>query len=144
MDVEGKDLREVVSMVAVLAAALLIVAAAVFVGHDRGLFVPVPEATVENFTREITTRRFDLAMKQLATSRSRSETSQTLAGRFDPVLRAVGEVNHVDAEAEWMSGDRASASATVEGELGTRALDFTLVREHGLWKIDGLPDLHVQ
>ena len=60
------------------------------------------------------------------------------------VVFLVGEINHVDAEAEWMSGDRASASATVEGELGTRSFDFTMVREHGLWKIDGLPDLHVQ
>jgi hypothetical protein len=142
---DGEEaMREILSMLAVLAVALGVVAAAVFLGGDRGLFVPVPETTVENFTREITTRRFDLAMKQLATSRSHSETPHSLIARFDPMLHAVGEINHVDAEAGWMSGDRASASATVEGERGTRSLDFTLVREHGLWKIDGLPELHVQ
>lgn len=137
-------MKEIFSMLAVLVVALGVVAVAIFVGGDRRLFVPVPETTVENFTREITTRRFDLAMKQLATSRSRAETPQTLTVRFDPLLLAVGEINRVDADAGWMSGDRASASATVEGERGTRSFDFTLVREHGLWKIDGLPDLHVQ
>lgn len=137
-------MREIFSMLAVLAIALTVVAAAIFIGGDRALFVPAPETTVENFTREITTRRFDLAMKQLATSRSRSETPKTLTARFEPMLHEVGEINHVDAEARWMSGDRASAAAIVEGEFGKRSLDFTLVREHGLWKIDGLPDLHVQ
>jgi hypothetical protein len=137
-------MKEVVLMLTVLAAALVITGVAVFGGGDRHLFVPVPEAVVESFTREITTRRFDLAMKQLAADRSRSETPQTLADRFDPMLREVGEVNHVEAEARWMSADRASASATVKGAFGVRSFDFTLMREHGLWKIDGLPDLHVQ
>lgn len=137
-------MRETASILAVLAAALGVIGVAVFAGGDRSLFVPVPEATAENFTREITTRRFDLALKYLATDRQRAETPQTIANRFDPMLRAVGEVNRVDAEAHWMTGERASASATVEGDLGVRSFDLSFVREHGLWKIDGLLDLHVQ
>lgn len=137
-------MREIASMLAVLAVALGVIGVAVFAGGDRSWFVPVPESTAENFTREITTRRFDLALKHLAADRRRTETPQSIANRFDPMLHAVGEVNRVDAEAHWMSGDRASASATVEGDLGVRSFDLSFVREHGLWKIDGLPDLHVQ
>ena len=137
-------MRETASMLAVLVGALAVIGVAVFAGGDRSLFVPVPESTAENFTREITARRFDLALKHLATDRQRAETPQTIANRFDPMLRAVGEVNRVDAKAQWMMGDRASASATVEGDLGVRSFDVSFVRERGLWKIDGLPDLHVQ
>ena len=137
-------MRETASMLAVLVSALVVIGVGVFAGGDRGLFVPVPEAAAENFTREITSRRFDLALKHLATERRRVETPQTLANRFDPMLRAVGKVNSVDAEPASMAGDRATASATVEGDLGVRSFDVSFVREHGLWKIDGLPDLHVQ
>lgn len=135
-------MRDLAVMVAVTCAALVIIAATIFAGGDRSLFVPVPEVVVENFTREITTRRFDLALKYLASGRRRSESPQTVAARFMPLLEAVGKVNRVETEPRWTTDERAAASATVEGDNSSLSFDFFLVRENGVWKIDGLPDLH--
>jgi hypothetical protein len=136
-------MKEIASMIVVAAATLLLIAAAIFAGGDRSLLVPVPEAVAEDFTREIVTRRFDLAMKYLTTDRQRSESAQTIAGRFDPLFAATGKVNQVEAEPRWVQKDQASAAATVRGDRGAVSFDVSLVRgKDGLWKIDGLPDLH--
>ena len=138
---ETAEMRETGLIAAVTAAALLIIGAAVFAGGDRGLFVPVPEMAAEDFTRSVTTRRFDIATKFLSTEQRHRETADALARRFEPLFDAVGTVNSVEAELRWMDIDRASVTATVEGDSGSLSFDFSLVRESGLWKIDELPDL---
>ena len=135
------DMREIALMVAVTSVSLLIIGAAVFGGGDRALFVPVPEMAAEDFTRAVAARRFDIATKFLSTERQRSEIPEALARRFAPLFEAVGKVNNVETELRWMDVDRASATATVEGDSGSLALDFSLVREQGLWTIDELPEL---
>ncbi|HXG54062.1 MAG TPA: hypothetical protein VNJ03_01670 [Vicinamibacterales bacterium] len=50
-------MRSIVAIVGVIGASLGIAAAVVFGRDDRRLFVPPPEAVVESFTRQITTRR---------------------------------------------------------------------------------------
>jgi len=128
--------REFASILGVSAAALLLIAAAVFAGGDRSLFVPVPEMVTEDFAREITTRRFDLAMKYLSQARRRAESPQTLEAMFDPLLTAVGTVNTVDSETRSVNEDHAIATATVEGDRGARSFDVSLVHERdGLWRI---------
>jgi hypothetical protein len=134
-------MREIMWMLGVTAVSLSIIGGAVFAGGDRALFVPPPEMATEDFTRAVTTRRFDIAMKLLSSRRQRSETPETIARRFAAMFAAVGEVNSVDAELRWMDTDRASATATVEGDAGSLSFDFSLVRESGLWKIDELPEL---
>ena len=135
-------MKETLAMLAAVAVALGMIATAIGSGGDRSLFVPGPETVVEDFTRLIVTRRFDLAPKYLAKDRKHAESPGTLANRFAPLFPAVGKVNTVDGQPRWMEGDRASATATVGGDRGSVSFDFSLVREKdGLWRIDTLPDL---
>ena len=131
-------MRELVSLAATAAALLAVIGVAVFAGGDRSVLVPVPEAVTEGFMREITMRRFDLAMHYLAKDRQRRETPQTLGALFAPLLEAAGEVNAVDGTPHWVQGDNAWAAATVEGDRGSPSCEFALVRESGLWKISGV------
>lgn len=132
-------MKEIAACVGLAVVALLIIGAAVFAGGDRSLFVPVPEMVVEDFTREVVTRRFDLATKYLSTGRQQTETPESIAGRFTPLFQMVGKVNSVDTEPQWVDAERATATATVEGDAGSVSFGFSLVRENGLWKIDELP-----
>ena len=133
-------MREVIATIATAVVALLVIAAAVFGGGDRSIFVPVPEATAESFAHNIATRRYDLALNFLAADTRRGETAEGLRTRFEPVL-AVGKVNGVDSEPQWRKRDHASARARIAGSRGTATFDLGFVRENGLWKIDRLPDL---
>lgn len=134
-------MREVLLTVGAAAAALLLIGLAVFARHDTSTFVPAPETVTEGFARQITTRRFDLAVNYLASGRKKSETPRLLASRFEPLFAATGKVNRVDAEPQSMQQDRAVARAIIKGDDGTTSFDVGLVRENGLWKIDRLPDL---
>lgn len=131
-------MRELAALVGVVAASLLLIGVAVFAGGDRQLFVPVPEAQAEGFMREVATRRFDLAMKYLSADKRRTETPHALAAQFATLLEGTGEVNMVNGEPGWISGDRAAAKATVVGDDGSVLSEFSLVREDGLWKISGV------
>jgi hypothetical protein len=133
-------MREIGFTAAVLAASLLLTGAVVFRGHDRSVLVPAPEATVENFARQLAARRFDLARKHLSSAASQSETAHTLAARFAGLARA-GTINEVVAEPKWMREDSAAARAMIAGDADHVSFDVGLVRESGLWKIAHLPDL---
>ena len=138
MDIEVK---EILSTLGVTGAALVLIAGVVFGGHDRSTFVPAPDAVAESFAREISTRRFDLAMNYLAASTRRVETPASIGRRFDEALNRAGKVNTVGAEMNEMREDHASTHAIVEGEGGRVVFALILVRENGLWRIEGLPDL---
>ena len=132
-------MREVVSTLATLAISLAVIAAAIFAG-DRSVLVSAPEVAAESFAHEIAMRRFDLALNFLAAETRRIETPETLRTRFEPV-RAVGTVNGVDSEPQWMNPERAAARARIAGSRGNTSFELGFVRENGLWKIDRLPDL---
>ncbi len=123
----------------VVVGSLAIVGVAVLGGYDRGLLVPTPEAVVESFTHQITTRRYGLALNMLAAHNEPSETAHTLETRFAPLFTATGAINRVDAEPLWIDRDRSAARAVVRGDKGNVTLEFALVREYGLWKIESLP-----
>ncbi|HXG54061.1 MAG TPA: hypothetical protein VNJ03_01665 [Vicinamibacterales bacterium] len=77
----------------------------------------------------------------LSAQRSRAEQAQTLELRFAPLLAGTGTVNRVAAEPVWMDLERSTARAIVRGDRGEVRLEFGLVRERGLWKIETLPRL---
>lgn len=128
-------MKEIWSIVATIAGALLVIGVATFGAGDRETLVPVPEAVAESFTREVTTRRFDLAMRFLAHQTQRSETPSTLEARFDALVGMTGKVSHVAGERQWLQGDRAAAIATVEGDAGHASIPLEMTREDGLWRI---------
>jgi hypothetical protein len=132
-------MRAVAAALAVVIGALALAGAAVFAGHDRSVLVPPPDAATESFTRQLTTRRYELALKMLSRGSAAAETPASLRARFGPLLQPAGEVNRVDAEVQWMAGERAAATAIVAGDSGQVRLGFALVREQGLWRVDTLP-----
>ena len=134
-------MKEILSTLGVTGAALSLIAAVVFGGHDRSTFVPAPDAVAESFAREVATRRFDLAVNYLATSMRRVETPATLHRRFEEALNRAGKVNTVVAEINGMGQDTAATRAVIEGEAGQVVFETRLVRENGLWRIESLPDL---
>jgi hypothetical protein len=132
-------MRGVAAILAVMAVSLAVIAGAVFAGHDRSLLVSPPEVVAENFTRQITTGRFELALNLLSSGARATESAGSLKRRFAPLLRPAGAVNHVDAERLSLDAEQAGARATVRGDNGQAGLDYGLVRERGLWKIETLP-----
>ena len=134
-------MKEILSTLGVTGAALILIAAVVFGGHDRSTFVPAPHAVAESFAREISAGRFELALTHLSASTRRVETPSTIERRFEEALNGAGTVNSVAAEMVEMIGDHATTQAVIEGHRGRVVFALTLVRENGLWRIDGLPDL---
>ena len=132
-------MRAVLAVLGVVVGSLAIVGVAVHGGYDRGLLVPTPEAVVESFTHQLTTRRYGLALNMLAAQNEPSETAHTLETRFAPLFTVTGAVNRVDAEPRWIDRDRSAARAIIRGDRGNVTLEFGLVREYGLWKIESLP-----
>lgn len=133
-------MKAVGAALAVTIVALALAAAAVFAGHDSSLLVPPPDAATESFTHQLTTRRYELALKMLSGNTRRTETASSLQDRFVSLLQPAGQINRVDAEVQWAAGERAAATAIVRGDSGEVRMEFGLVREQGLWRIDTLPD----
>jgi len=108
-------------------------------GYDRGFLVPPPDLAAENFTRQITAGRNELALHLLASSIARTETPGTLRNRFAPALERSGKVNRVEAEQVSMYQDRAVARVEIIGDDRRVTFELGLVRESYLWKIESLP-----
>lgn len=130
------------------AAVLLTVVATVAVGvlavdltEDRQTLVPPPDAVAEQFVRQILAGRSEQALPFLSEKlrpRVSADRLDDLGGRLETEL---GEVAKVSAELESISGDRAAASAALDGARGSRTFRFGLVREQGEWTIGEAGDL---
>jgi hypothetical protein len=129
---------DLVVKIAILVAILAALALAVAAG-DRATFVPPPESVAENFVRQLMAGRYDRARPLL--SRHAAVTAdiaklETLALELE---RSVGgSVTRIDAEPLEMKANIAEATVIVHGRSGAKTtITFALVREKGLWKIDG-------
>jgi hypothetical protein len=122
----------------VLASSLGIITAVVTAG-DRGLFVPPPESVAEGFVRQLAAGRYDRAIPLL----SRNAAAQTDVSRLEALARDLeravgGVIEQVEGEPQQMEGHIAQASARIRGRGRAESIiTFALVRERGLWRIDG-------
>ena len=132
-------MKELLIVTAVVASGFGLAAGAVFGLHDRETFVPPPEVVVESFTRQLVQRRYDLAVNYLGRNLRANTGGDGLRARFDQLQQRIGTPNQVSGERDWMQESEASARALVEGESGNAVLTFRLAREHGLWRITGIP-----
>jgi hypothetical protein len=132
--------RSALAVAAIIAAGLGVSAIAIRLG-DRGTLAAPPDAVLESFARDLAERRFDLAPKYLSRELKRSARDDTIRDRYAPRLEALGGVNGVDAELEWMDRDRAAATATIRAGNGSVMLGARLVWERGGWLLEALPDL---
>jgi hypothetical protein len=133
-------MRDLLPACAVIASALLLVAAAVFGAGDRAMLVPPPDAVAESFVRELVTGRYDLATKYLESAVRRRLGADGLRRRYEPMRRSLGKIDQVEADMEFIDGERAGARARVEGDAGTAAMAMRFGREYGLWVVSDLPE----
>lgn len=125
-----------------VAAALALVAAAVFGLGDTRTLVPPPEAVVENFVRELETERYDRATSYLSRELQQGVGSGQLREWTTKLMERTGEVLDVRGEPGWQTAVNAEAYARLKTEReGEPALRFTLTREEGVWKVNGLTSL---
>ena len=131
-------MKSLLAMAGVSALGIAIGLVATLAG-DRATLVPPPDARVEAFLRQLSSRRGELALKYLARER-RQVPASALQDRFAAIERQQGSTWNVTAET--LSLDR--QSARVRGELvsshRTRtSLEFGLRWEQGEWVIQDLP-----
>lgn len=125
-----------------IAAALALVAAAVFGLGDTRALVPPPESVVEGFVRELETGRYEQATGYLSAELQPGVTPGQLRDWTSQLLARTGDVIDVRGEPGWQTGLRAEAYARLKTErAGEPALRFMLLREDGVWKINGLASL---
>jgi hypothetical protein len=121
-------------LVAILAALALAVAAG-----DRATFVPPPESAAANFVRQLVAGRYDRARPRLSRHAAVSADLAKLETLAVELAGAVGgSVTRIDAAPLEMKANIAEATVTVHGRSqANTSITFALVREKGLWRIDG-------
>ena len=125
-----------------VAVGLASVALVVFGLGDRETLVPPPEAVVEGFVRELETGRYERATAYLGEELSGRVGAEQLEGWTRRLLERTGDVLDVEGVPGWHTDARAEAYAVLTTErAGEPRLRFTLAREQGVWKINGLTSL---
>ena len=127
-------MRDLGALLAASALALLLVGVVVITGHDTTVFVPPPEAVVEEFTRKLAGGRYDMALEHLEQGERAMLPRLRKSGE---TLRArAGEINQIEGESSAITGDTATATVRIStaggGELHWQ---FRLVRRDWQWKI---------
>lgn len=129
-------MKELGLSLGIVSVALAVVAAVVFGAGDESTFVPAPEVAAEEFARELSTERYEVAWRQMARDARQREREEHLRERFEPVLERLGKVNSVDGQETFRDGNTSTATANIDGDNGAVTLVLTMNRESGLWKVD--------
>ena len=129
-------MRELLFAIATIAAALVVVAAAVFGAHDADTLVSPPEAVAEDFGRELAMARYTLSRKYLSAEQRRQQSANDLKARFEPWRARIGKFDAAEARELSREGDRSSAACELQGDRSTVSLSVLLVRQHGLWRVE--------
>jgi hypothetical protein len=132
--------KAILGELAAVAAGLLITAAAVGPGRDRGVLVPPPEAAAENFLKAMAEHRYTQAPQYLAAGVKGTEPGE-LAALHASLERAYGAIEGVQGEDASIAGEESTARASLRFAGGPRDLRLPLRREKGLWKVASLDPL---
>jgi hypothetical protein len=121
-------------LVLVSLAAMGVIAAMVFAGHDTTLFVPPPENVAEEFTRKLATGRYDVALAHLERNGPPALAPTRESGE---ALRArAGAINQIEGESAVIAGEAATATVRIDtDDAGEIRWTFHLSRRNGEWKI---------
>jgi hypothetical protein len=132
--------KAILHELAAVACALVVVGAAIGSGRDKGVLVPPPEATAENFLRALTKHRWAQARAHLAAD-LRATPSSELAAIEKSLEEARGCVENVQGEDADRMGETATARASIEFTSARMDLHLPVRRENGLWKVASLDPL---
>jgi hypothetical protein len=117
-------------------AALVVLGALyvdVFAAGDEAIFVPSRDVVATNFMRQLSVHRFDEARQLMSSARQEDVSAGQLRWFFEAIEARTGPPHHIEGEQPDLPGVR------IEGPFGQARLVFAVVRENGLWRIDGLP-----
>jgi len=119
-------MKELVSVLAVM--ALLIGASALAVGpmRDRETFIPPPDAVAEGFLREVATKRWSCAREYLYTPVADAELQE--------LHRRIGDATQFEAETITRTADQALVTVRTASANQTNAIAFTLFFDRR-WKV---------
>jgi hypothetical protein len=129
-------MKAIVQLLAATTLAMMVIAVWVFAAGDRQTMVPPPDAVGEGFLRQLATRRYDRVGSYLPDGRQQ-RSAAALRRQFDSLWRYTGTVNQVDAELVSIDGEHARAVAIARGDLADARVLVELIRERGVWKVDG-------
>ena len=131
-------MRDLLQLGLVVACGLMVVAAAVLIGHDTTMLVSPPEAVAETFVRNLLASRYDIAMQEVD---DRSPVSlATVSDTAEALKRACGnaEPNAADGDRATIAGDEAEAVVAVRSRSRTIRWVLELRRvEVGVWRVTG-------
>lgn len=109
---------------------------------DKQILVSPPEARVEGFMRQLSTRRYERAVPYLSDQLTKRVDAAELRALSARLRSRCGEVWDVSGEPIWIKDDKAEAAAVLETQrAGTVTLKFGLTRRQGEWAIDDLNNL---
>jgi hypothetical protein len=134
-------MRALVAVLLLTAAAVGICGAALALG-DGSFLVPPPEARVEQFVRQLEAGRFGRAVPYLSGPARARTSPASLEAAFHDLEGRVGRVRDVVGRPLAVRDDTAWVEAILDTERAEGLpLPFRLVREKGLWAVDGLDAL---
>ena len=132
-------MKDIASVVLVIAAGLAVAAFAVYAAGDKSVLVPPPDATAENFVRELGMGRYDVVLHHLSDDVRRQVGASELRASFEPLRALTGRPDQVVTHRPATYGDHARVLTLYQGRRATAALYVDLVRQHGMWKIATWP-----
>lgn len=125
-----------------IAAALAVIAVAVFGLGDGRTMVSPPEAVAENFVRALECGRFPQAHKYLSAEARRRISDARLAEATERLESRIGRIEDVKGDEGWLAGDEAEAGAVVKTRTaGAVRLALRFRREMGEWRVAGIEGL---
>jgi hypothetical protein len=113
---------------------------AVMTAGDRRTVVPGPDVVAEQLTRQVMAHR-PAQTTDLVSAPSRAAYPPARLAEWGRTLeKTAGDIIEINGTQEAIDGDRAVVVVTVRGTRRTLHLSFALVREHGTWRVERVPD----
>jgi hypothetical protein len=107
---------------------------------DRRTVVPGPDVVAEQLIRQVVAERPVQAASLLSTAGRSAYPPPRLSAWGGAIENAAGHITDINGARATFDGNRAAAVVTVNGTRRTLQLPFGLIREHGTWKVERVPD----